>query len=66
MITGERVFGLWSADNAIICDWRSRFEGMREGLQLLAGRGELTRETFHALLVREGYAERYPFIPEEL
>lgn len=65
-MTEKQAFGFWSADNKIVCGWRSRFDGMREGLRALAARGELTQETFRALLVREGYAERYPVIPEEM
>ena len=62
----NRVFGSWSAENGIICDRRSRFDGMREGIAELISDGRLTAQTFRELLVREEYDKRYPNLPEQL
>ena len=60
----ESVFDRWSYANRIICNWRSRFDGVRVRLKWAAL--DETEDGAHATCVlewairEEGFAERYP------
>ena len=61
----EAVFEDWSARNRIICDYRARFDGVRERLKWAAL--DETEEGAHPLcaltwaVTKEGFQERYPW-----
>jgi hypothetical protein len=60
----EAVFAAWSAHNQIMFDWRSRFDGVREGLRWAAldetAEGSCATCAL-AWAVREtGWSDRYP------
>lgn len=55
------LFAEWSDLNNVMCDWRSKFDNLREMLPKCQ-----TREEVFALLAREGYSKRYPLLPDWL
>ena len=55
------VFSEWSALNQVICNWRSRFDVLREELPKCKTKAEVK-----TWLDREGFGERYPILPESL
>lgn len=60
-MSDRNLFDEWSALNRVMCDYRSRFDVLREGLPKCKSRTEAV-----ALLRQEQYAERYPLLPEWL
>ena len=58
---GTDLFEDWSMLNCVICNWRSRFDGLRDGLPKCT-----TLEEARNLLVREEFNKRYPLLPEYL
>ncbi len=63
------LFDMWSHANRIMCDYRSRFDGVRERLEEAAK--DETEFGCHPLCAlrwavkEEGYAERYGIMPDE-
>lgn len=58
------VFAEWSADNEIVCDWRSRFDGIRDRLRLAASdENGLVAHPACAMrwaVSEAGFLDRYP------
>ncbi len=65
-MTAKEIFDSWSYSNRIMCDYRSRFDGVRKRLKLAVRRGDPPRKALQESISLEGYAERYPIIPEEI
>lgn len=57
----RNLFGAWSAENDVMCDWRSRFDVLRDEFPKCK-----TREEAEELLGREGFLSRYPKLPDWL
>ncbi len=55
------LFDRWSSLNTVGCDWRSRFDELREKLPLCKTLAEA-----RSLLVMEGFDKRYPELPERI
>ena len=61
----EAVFNDWSARNEIVCDWRSRFDGVRERLKWASidesDKGAHPICALKWAVKEEGFNERYPY-----
>lgn len=56
----EKLFDVWSSMNGVMCNYRSRFDVLREQLPKCNTLAEA-----RALLEQEGFNERYPLLPDE-
>lgn len=60
-MSNKNLFDEWSALNHVGCDYRSRFDVLREELPKCR-----TRADAEALLRQEQYSTRYPLLPDWL
>lgn len=64
----DRLFAVWSAENEIVCDWRARFDGVRENLKWASldedAAGAHAICSLEWAIEQEGYNFRYPKIPK--
>jgi hypothetical protein len=55
------LFDVWSSMNEVMCDFRSRFDVLRERLPMCTSLSQA-----RALLAQEQFDRRYPLLPESL